>query len=205
MTLSNNAIKFLQAQYRAIFKRAYVKGLATAVLLTAGLAAGQAQAVELSTGANAESDIITQGSGDTFEVSSETTVNSITIQTGHSLTTSGGINVTGDVTANGDLTIESGAILLANKETVGENENQTIYRHDFTSTGSDLNLSGNIGAASFSVSSGTLVLTAGGDGNTNLTAYGSGWNQDYNGTTVKNVLSTPRLARARAMFASLPP
>ena len=178
MTLSNNAIKFLQAQYRAIFKRAYVKGLATAVLLTAGLAAGQAQAVELSTGANAESDIITQGSGDTFEVSSETTVNSITIQTGHSLTTSGGINVTGDVTANGDLTIESGAILLANKETVGENANQTIYRHDFTSTGSDLNLSGNIGAASFSVSSGTLVLTAGGDGNTNLTAYGSGWNQD---------------------------
>ena len=62
--------------------------------------------------------------------------------------------------------------------TVGDNENQTIYRHDFTSTGSDLNLSGNIGAASFSVSSGTLVLTAGGDGNTNLTAYGSGWNQD---------------------------
>ena len=178
MTLSNNAIKFLQAQYRAIFKRAYVKGLATAVLLTAGLAAGQAQAVELSTGANAESDIITQGSGDTFNVSSETTVNSITIQTGHSLTTSGGINVTGDVTANGDLTIESGAILLANKETVGENENQTIYRHDFTSTGSDLNLSGNIGAASFSVSDGTLELTAGGEGNTNLTAYGSGWNQD---------------------------
>ena len=178
MTLSNNAIKFLQAQYRAIFKRAYIKGLATAVLLTAGLAAGQAQAVELSTGANAESDIITQGSGDTFNVSSETTVNSITIQTGHSLTTSGGINVTGDVTANGDLTIESGAILLANKETVGENENQTIYRHDFTSTGSDLNLSGNIGAASFSVSDGTLVLTAGGEGNTNLTAYGSGWNQD---------------------------
>ena len=178
MTLSNNAIKFLQAQYRAIFKRAYVKGLATAVLLTAGLAAGQAQAAELSTGANAESDIITQGSGDTFNVSTATTVNSITIQNGHSLSTSGGITVTGDMTANGDLTITSGAILLANKETVGENANQTIYRHDFTSNGADLNLSGNIGAASFSVSSGTLVLTAGGDGNTNLTAYGSGWNQD---------------------------
>ena len=41
---SNNAIKFLLAQYRAIFKRAYVKGLAAAVLMTAGLAAGQAQA-----------------------------------------------------------------------------------------------------------------------------------------------------------------
>ena len=44
MTLSNNAIKFLQAQYRAIFKRAYVKGLATAVLVTAGLAASSANA-----------------------------------------------------------------------------------------------------------------------------------------------------------------
>ena len=50
MTLSNNAIKFLQAQYRAIFKRAYIKGLATAVLLTAGLAATSANAdVYLST------------------------------------------------------------------------------------------------------------------------------------------------------------
>ena len=181
MTLSNNAIKFLQAQYRAIFKRAYVKGLATAVLLTAGLAAGQAQALELSTGAKPETDIVTQGSGDTFNVSGETTVNSIKIQNGHSLTTSGGINVTGDVQANGDLTIESGAILLANKETVGAHENQTIYRYKFTSNDADLNLSGNIGAAFFSVSGGTLVLTAGGDGNTNLTAYGSGWNQDQTG------------------------
>ena len=44
MKLSNNALNFLLAQYRAIFKRAYVKGLASAVILTAGLAAGQAQA-----------------------------------------------------------------------------------------------------------------------------------------------------------------
>ena len=44
MKISNNALNFLLAQYRAIFKRAYVKGIASAVLLTAGLAAGQAQA-----------------------------------------------------------------------------------------------------------------------------------------------------------------
>ena len=44
--LSNNALNFLLAQYRAIFKRAYVKGLAAAVMLTAGLAAGQAQAAQ---------------------------------------------------------------------------------------------------------------------------------------------------------------
>ena len=44
MKQTNNAIKFLMAQYRAIFKNAYLKGMATALVLTAGLAAGQAQA-----------------------------------------------------------------------------------------------------------------------------------------------------------------
>ena len=46
MKQTNNAIKFLMAQYRAIFKNAYFKGMATALLLTAGLAAGQAQAAD---------------------------------------------------------------------------------------------------------------------------------------------------------------
>ena len=47
MKQTNNAIKFLMAQYRAIFKNAYFKGLTSAVLLTAGLAvAGGAQAVD---------------------------------------------------------------------------------------------------------------------------------------------------------------
>ena len=44
MKQTNNAIKFLMAQYRAIFKSAYFKGMATALVLTAGLAAGQSQA-----------------------------------------------------------------------------------------------------------------------------------------------------------------
>ena len=39
MKQTNNAIKFLMAQYRAIFKNAYFKGLTTALVLTAGLAA----------------------------------------------------------------------------------------------------------------------------------------------------------------------
>ena len=50
MKISNNALNFLLAQYRAIFKRAYIKGIASAVILTAGLAAGQAQAVEAPNG-----------------------------------------------------------------------------------------------------------------------------------------------------------
>ena len=45
MKQTNNAIKFLMAQYRAIFQNAYFKGLATAAVVTMGLAAGQAQAM----------------------------------------------------------------------------------------------------------------------------------------------------------------
>ena len=44
MKQTNNAIKFLMAQYRAIFQNAYFKGLATAAVVTMGLAVGQAQA-----------------------------------------------------------------------------------------------------------------------------------------------------------------
>ncbi len=51
MKQTNNALKFLLAQYRAIFKHAYVKGLATAAIVTAGLAmAGTAQAAKPATG-----------------------------------------------------------------------------------------------------------------------------------------------------------
>ena len=46
MKQTNNAIKFLMAQYRAIFQNAYFKGLATAAVVTMGLAAGQAQATK---------------------------------------------------------------------------------------------------------------------------------------------------------------
>ena len=46
MKQTNNAIKFLMAQYRAIFQNAYFKGLATAAVVTLGLAVGQAQAAK---------------------------------------------------------------------------------------------------------------------------------------------------------------
>lgn len=44
MKQTNNAIKFLMAQYRAVFKSAYVSGITTAVALTSFLAAAQANA-----------------------------------------------------------------------------------------------------------------------------------------------------------------
>ncbi len=68
MKLSNNALNFLLAQYRAIFKRAYVKGLASAVILTASLAAGSAQAVPVS-----DIGTINNASGDVFEINGDAT------------------------------------------------------------------------------------------------------------------------------------
>ncbi|MCK0525781.1 autotransporter domain-containing protein [Anaerobiospirillum sp. NML120449] len=64
MKLSNNAIKFLMSHYRAIYKNAWVKGLATAALLTAGLTAGQAaNAAALTDMSTAKGDITITGDG----------------------------------------------------------------------------------------------------------------------------------------------
>ena len=90
MKISNNALNFLLAQYRAIFKRAYyVKGIASAVLLTAGLAAGQAQAAEIAAGAatweavTEKNDIlINDGTEHTFSGSSNNNYNDISVQSG---------------------------------------------------------------------------------------------------------------------------
>ena len=72
MKQTSSALTFLMAQYRAIFKRAYIKGIASAVLLTAGLAAGQAQAAatynSLTSINDASGDVITINSGDTAAI-----------------------------------------------------------------------------------------------------------------------------------------
>ena len=183
MKQTSSALTFLMAQYRAIFKRAYVKGIASAVLLTAGLAAGQAQATanDLTTDWKAGSAIVTETANDTFNVKEQTIVNGITIKDGHKLTTSGSIISTADMTSSGGLVIEKGGqIQLGDKKTVNGMENHVVYNYDFTSNGGDITMSGNIGAASFNVSNGKLELTSGGDGNTNLTAYGNGWIQEQN-------------------------
>lgn len=51
MKQTNNAIKFLLAQYRAIFRHAYLKGLVAAAVLTTGLSVGAGANAETLTGA----------------------------------------------------------------------------------------------------------------------------------------------------------
>lgn len=47
MKQTNNALKFLLAQYRSIFKNAFIKGLAPAIIVTSALAAAQANAADI--------------------------------------------------------------------------------------------------------------------------------------------------------------
>ena len=123
MKQTNNAIKFLMAQYRAIFKNAYFKGLTSAVLLTAGLAVGAAQADTVTlpsnennaiTSANADDNIIIDGEAYfNGQYSSESSATSITITNGSSLSTyhpEGG-NLMGVGTS---ITLNGGSLNLTN-------------------------------------------------------------------------------------------
>ena len=97
MKISNNALNFLLAQYRAIFKRAYVKGIASAVLLTAGLAAGQAQAADALTSGAASWDKVTtentftiaNGQSGSTPAKGQEYFNNITVQSGGEFNNSG--------------------------------------------------------------------------------------------------------------------
>ena len=124
--VSNNALNFLLAQFRAIFKRAYVKGLASAVLLTAGLAAGQAQAYTDLTQNTAgywdqvsDTQDLTVSGEITFTSSSlETTkvYDDISITSGGTLKNSGS-TAHETIIVKGDITIQSGGKLtLTSKE-----------------------------------------------------------------------------------------
>ena len=116
MKLSNNAIKFLMSHYRAIYKNAWVKGLATAALLTAGLTAGQAAnaATPLSDLSTATGDITITGSGNddvpnnkwaSIEVSGKDTLKAPAFN----LTIAGGATTANSIKAKGGAaTLKSG-------------------------------------------------------------------------------------------------
>ena len=123
MKQTNNAIKFLMAQYRAIFKNAYFKGLTSAVLLTAGLSvAGGAQAAnfteaDLTEGLAAGQTITIDGAGtetDTYKY--------IQVK-------SGGTSYTDPVAINGTIKIIGGKINAANAalKNLINTENGSVY------------------------------------------------------------------------------
>ena len=126
MKLSNNALNFLLAQYRAIFKRAYAKGLAPAIMLTAALAAGSAQAANITT-STASFDDWTIGNDITISGSvsgdfSNKTVNSLTIGAGASLSNNAESGNSAALCTNA-LTIDGGSLTIdnSNQATIGGN------------------------------------------------------------------------------------
>ena len=114
MKQTNNAIKFLMAQYRAIFQNAYFKGLATAAVVTMGLAVGQAQAAKDLAGLAGPDDLIFDGSGnaiaiegsDTKEWNVSVIVNAKGKDTNHSIKSkTNALELTG---STGSLTVKTG-------------------------------------------------------------------------------------------------
>ena len=130
MKQTSSALTFLMAQYRAIFKRAYVKGIATAVLLTAGLAAGQAQAAGITWGTTNDTTVdVTISDSQTESGGKDVFANDLTI------TSSGSLTVSGTNTrpvVNHNMTLQSGAQL-----TVDNSGSGIQGTNDITNTGTN--------------------------------------------------------------------
>ena len=186
MKQTNNAIKFLMAQYRAIFKNANIAMVAA--MAAASLAAGSANAADGLTGelqatANAAQDIVVASGKHDLDATSNKFAKTLTISKGASATIkSGGVTSLGDVNLNsGSLTVSgttAGLFLGAIKEV--DSTPRQHYEYDLTATNSStITLDqANIGVANFDIASSTISLKSGGTGGTNLTAYGEGTYQN---------------------------
>ena len=192
MKISNNALNFLLAQYRAIFKRAYVKGLAAAVMLTAGLATGQAQAANLTDPANlpASGESITIGDtdGTLLQIQSGTSSawhGTVTIKSGNasldgSVNFIAGNNPT-DLSGRGTLTIDTkdsdkysteGLIIAGNSATAGSGD-VTLSLEEINVLHGTLNLDDGSSSKSGTISVAADRITIGGaaSSTTGATAY----------------------------------
>ena len=167
--ISNNALNFLLAQYRAIFKRAYIKGIASAVILTAGLAAGQAQAAASAdnpaytvSGADSSTWTVVSGAitangdrlaGDYDTGNAEDTVNANNgdgIVSGESLILGSGDSVTSGSAYAGYVSLDSGSTLDA----VAENNTLTL------NSGATINTSGGNVVGGWAKTNGSGIATA---------------------------------------------
>ena len=195
MKQTNSAIKFLMAQYRAIFNNAYFKGLATAAVATLALAAGQAQAAktDFASGADYVADNITQvvdkkkvettSNEDTLTINKgQKFVNGIEVKQGHKLTMSGSVvsvdnvNVTSGSLVIGNATGDASSLILASK--IVESKKK-VYDKDLTATGATIEVANaNVGMADFDIKNSTLNLSTTAGAVSSLTAYGEGTKQN---------------------------
>ena len=155
MKQSQNAITFLKSQYSAIYGRAYVKGLASVMVLSSAVAATYAQAADIvetggtwdhPTDFNTDDYSAQQPSmvdGEIYRLN-EGSYNNITAND-----TKHNVNLT-DIQLSGSMCIASGATVNLTGSTASVNPHRTLYGWDQTggqteadATG-DLNNSGNL-------------------------------------------------------------
>ena len=170
--VSNNALNFLLAQYRAIFKRAYVKGLASAVMLTAALAAGQAQANDITDSAldqlTSAGEVTVDGDETALTISGAATTGTTVDWKANVTVTSGAVATpTNYIQASGgNVTISGTGSLTIN---VGENEASTQGLAIKGGTGSDAYTT-SVTLGKIDVVKGTLSIADGASGSTTVAA-----------------------------------
>ena len=161
MKQTNNAIKFLMAQYRAIFKNAYFKGLTSAVLLTAGLAvAGNAQAAitDQSTWEGLNGTVTLNGSGGTAPEYDKITISGSGSWTNNNEVV---INVTGSSgDASSTITASGAALTVTGTNTTINLNAGTAASGGFTIAGSGANAT-TLDVKAFNVGVGTLTVSGG--------------------------------------------
>ena len=162
MKQTNNAIKFLMAQYRAIFKNAYFKGMTSALLLTAGLAAGAAQAADIDSAdvwAGLSGDVTVDGTG----TDPNTFVNIKLEATGAALeaTNNNSVNITitsGATTANYIKGASSSGALVKG-DNVSINLNLDTTANGLAISGAASSGAATLDISKFAITKGTLSLT----------------------------------------------
>lgn len=154
MKQTKNALSMLLNAYRAIFKSAYFKGMASAVILTAGLAAGAANAAILSGSMSVSGDITINGaeSGSVGEYQYVQVASGSTLDlSGHNFTiTSGAATTSGNHV--GGLELGSGSIVSGGTLTINVNDETA------TSGGLLVGQSGSITFNNINVERGLLKL-----------------------------------------------
>ena len=162
MKQTNNAIKFLMAQYRAIFKNAYFKGLTSALVLTAGLAAGQAQAADFNDGHNTIHDYVIDSTGNHWTGPDSGSYGNSTVTT----TNSGAAQYANTITLNNGGTLTSESETNAGKENLYVNSITVNDGGKIELTGANASGGGIQGLksdGSGSATSGSLTVNAGGE------------------------------------------
>ena len=152
MKQSQNAITFLKAQYSAIYGRAYVKGLASVMVLSSAVAATYAQAADINGAdwgtqndfnANEYSANNPMADGEIYRLGDGSYTSITANDTNHDVNLS-------NVQLSGAMSIASGATVNLTGSTASVNPHRTLYGWDQTggqteadATG-DLNNSGNL-------------------------------------------------------------